>query len=58
MNDDDNHDAQSPSFGRRAGIAKAAEQVGRPIGVFYEQHDAGDADAAFQFAILGEIVYG
>ncbi len=42
----------------RAGIARAAEHFGRPIDEFNEQHDAGDADIAFQFAILGDIVYG
>lgn len=42
----------------RTGIARAAEHFGRPIDEFYEQHDAGDADVAFQFAILGDIVYG
>lgn len=42
----------------RVGISKAAEHFGRPIDMFYEEHDAGDADVAFQFATLGEIVYG
>jgi hypothetical protein len=42
----------------RTGIARAAEHFGRPIDVFHEQHDADEADVAFQFAILGEIVYG
>jgi hypothetical protein len=41
----------------RAGISKAAEHFGRPVDAFYEEHDAGDADVAFQFAILGKIVY-
>jgi hypothetical protein len=41
----------------RAGIARAAERFGQPIDVFHEQHDAGDADVAFQYAILGDIVY-
>jgi hypothetical protein len=42
----------------RAGIVRAAEHFGRPIDVFHEEHDAGEADVAFQFAILGEVVYG
>jgi hypothetical protein len=42
----------------RVGIVSAAEHFGQPIDVFHEQHDAGEADVAFQFAILGEVVYG
>src|SRR5215471_4049829 len=30
----------------RVGISKAAEHSGRPIDVFYDEHDAGDADVA------------
>jgi hypothetical protein len=42
----------------RAGFVTAAEHFGQPMDVFHEQHDAGEADVAFQFAILGEVVYG
>jgi hypothetical protein len=42
----------------RAGIGRAAQHFGQPIDVFHEQHDAGEADVAFQYAVLGEVVYG
>jgi hypothetical protein len=42
----------------RAGIGSAAQHFDRPIDVFHEQHDAGDADVAFQYAVLGKVVYG
>jgi hypothetical protein len=41
-----------------AGSGRAAQHFGQPIDVFHEQHDVGEADVAFQYAILGGIVYG
>jgi hypothetical protein len=34
---------------------EAATVLNRPIDVFYEEHDAGDADIALQFAILARL---
>jgi hypothetical protein len=42
----------------RLGIHKAAEHFKRTPVAFYEEHDAGDADVAFQLAIFGRIIYG
>ncbi len=42
----------------RAGISRAAEYFGRSPAVFHEQHDAGEADVAFQLAIFDEVIYG
>jgi hypothetical protein len=41
----------------RAGISRAAEYFERSPDTFYEEHDAGEADIAFQFAIFGRIIY-
>jgi hypothetical protein len=42
----------------RSGISRAAQHSGQSIDVFYEEHDADDADVAFQYATLGKVVYG
>ena len=42
----------------KKGIRKAAELRGKTPEAFYEDHDAGDADLAVQFALFGELVYG
>jgi hypothetical protein len=41
----------------RAGISRAAQHFNQPIDVPYEEHDAGDADVAFQYAVLGKVIY-
>lgn len=40
------------------GIRKAAEYYGLTPERFYEEHDAGSADNAVQFAVFGELIYG
>lgn len=40
------------------GIRAAAAYYGKDVRTFIEDHDAGDADSAVQFAIFGELVYG
>ena|SRR2546429_3169995 len=40
------------------GIRKAAELRQVSVEEFYENHDAGDADIAVQFAIFGQVIYG
>lgn len=42
----------------RAGIRRAAEHFGYSVARFYDEHDAGMADVALQFAVLGDLVYG
>lgn len=39
-------------------VAKAAEYFGLSLEGFLEEHDAGMADVAVQFALFGEVVYG
>lgn len=41
----------------KAGIRKAAAHYGQTVEAFYEDHDAGAADTAVQFALFGELVY-
>lgn len=41
-----------------AGIRKAAIESNQSVEEFYENHDAGDADCAVQYALFGEVVYG
>jgi hypothetical protein len=40
------------------GIRKAAEHFGLTVARFHDEHDAGYADIAVQFALLNEIRYG
>lgn len=40
------------------GVKMAAEHFGLSLWGFLEEHDAGYADVAVQFALFGEIVYG
>jgi hypothetical protein len=40
------------------GIAMAAEHKKQSIIMFLENHDAGDADAAVQFAVFDKLIYG
>ena len=44
----------------REGIRTAAEvaKLADDLTEFWEQHDAGDADRALQFALFKEVVYG
>lgn len=42
----------------QSGIAKAAKDFGVTVERFHEDHDAGWADNAVQYAIFGEVVYG
>jgi hypothetical protein len=64
LGDDDEIDEQrswgldSRSNVWKHGVAKAAEMQGQSLEEFLEDHDAGTADAALQFALFGELVYG
>ncbi len=40
------------------GLEKACSHRGLTLQAFYDQHDAGDADIAVQFALFDSIVYG
>jgi len=42
----------------KAGIREAAKLRKMTVEEFHENHDAGDADLAVQFAVFGEAVYG
>ncbi len=42
----------------RKGIRKAAEHAGKTVRAFMDNHDAGDADNAVQFAVFGKLIYG
>jgi hypothetical protein len=40
------------------GIRMAADHMGLAPWKFIENHDAGDADMAVQFAVFGELIFG
>lgn len=39
-------------------VANAASHFNMSLEDFFEDHDAGSADVAVQFALFGEVVYG
>lgn len=56
--DNSEHFLDSRSDEWKKGVAMAAEYFKLSLWGFLEEHDAGYADVAVQFALFGEIVYG
>ncbi len=50
--------ARLASARRRSDALRHRQNFGQPVDVLHEQLDAREADVAFQYAMLGEIIYG
>ena len=52
------HELDSRDEKWHTAVEKAADYFGVDLETFLEDHDAGYADVAVQFAIFGEVIYG